>query len=74
MVHKFLFIFATILCCLSCNNDSDSFDVEEVTAADLFLVSDEFKEYEQVVKEDSRIVRNALKVLTADEKSRYFIS
>ena len=72
MVHKFLFIFATILCCLSCNNDSDSFDVEEVTAADLFLVSDEFKEYEQVVKEDSRIVRNALKVLTADEKRRYF--
>lgn len=67
-----LFIVA-VLCCFSCgHSDSDAFDSESVTDADMFLVSDDFKQYEQIVENDRRMVRNALKALTDEEKKRYF--
>lgn len=68
----FMFLLAG-MCLTSCSQSHlDVDDATEVTEADLFLASDEFKQFEKMLKEDSKIVRNALKVLTNDEKARYF--
>lgn len=67
-----MFLLAAI-CLTSCSQSHlDVDDATEVTEADLFLASDEFKQFEKMLKEDSRIVRNALKALTKDENARYF--
>ncbi|MCM1163310.1 MAG: hypothetical protein NC339_03550 [Muribaculaceae bacterium] len=73
-MKNYLFIFlATVLFCISCTQEMvDVSDSTDITEADLFLVSNDFKQYERIVKEDGRILKNALKALTQEEKERYF--
>ncbi|MCM1163315.1 MAG: hypothetical protein NC339_03575 [Muribaculaceae bacterium] len=73
MKHYFIILLATVLLCTSCTQEMvDINDSTDITEADLFLVSDDFKQYERIVKEDGRILKNALKALTQEEKERYF--
>ncbi|MCM1163842.1 MAG: hypothetical protein NC339_06310 [Muribaculaceae bacterium] len=73
MYYKFLNLLLLFVFCISYSNSANiSTEEEVITEADLFLVSDDFNQYERIVKEDGRILKNALKALTQEEKERYF--
>lgn len=71
MKNYIIFLTTLLFCCISCNDHEIRGD-EPITEADLFLASDEFKQFEQVIINDSRITRNALMALTVEEREQYF--
>lgn len=73
MNKYFSAIFFLIITFCSCNSQNDSYDEgNNINSADVFLESDQYKEYEKIVKQDSMIVKNALKALTSEERKEYF--
>lgn len=72
MFNKYLLFIAIILLSSCEQTELNTDNSDTITEADLFLESEDFKQYAQIIKDDGRIIRNALKSLTAEEKERYF--
>ena len=65
-------MFMGLLCFTSCDNQGDDVSsADSITAADVFLASAQYQEYEAFTKQDSKKMKNALKALSRSERQRY---
>ena len=65
-------MFMGLLCFTSCDNQGDDVSsADSITAADIFLSSAQYQEYEAFTKQDSKKMKNALKALSRSERQRY---
>lgn len=72
-IEKFI-LFFVLIGMFSCDNvtQSDNDTQTVVTEADVFLASEKYQKYSVVMEADARMMRNAFKTLTKEEKQEYF--